>query len=134
MYKERTIAVVVPAYNEERLISQVIKTMPEFVDHIIVVDDCSRDKTIEVVKGFFPEMEDRLHLIEHPTNQGVGGAIANGYKWSRDHEIDITAVMAGDAQMNPDDLPRLIKPIVKNTADNTKGNRLFIGDAWNQIP
>ncbi len=48
MYKERTIAVIVPAYNEERLISQVIKTTPEFIDHIFVVDDCRWNKTIEV--------------------------------------------------------------------------------------
>jgi len=134
MYKDKTIGVVIPAYNEEKLIGQVIETMPEYVDHIIVVDDCSQDNTIDVVNSYFPEMDNRLHLIEHQTNQGVGGAIADGYKWCRDHELDIIAVMAGDAQMNPDDLPRLLEPIVADTVDYTKGNRLFTGDAWNQIP
>ncbi len=134
MYKDKTIGVVIPAYNEEKLIGQVIDTMPEYVDHIIVVDDCSQDNTIDVVNSYFPEMDNRLHLIEHQTNQGVGGAIADGYKWCRNHELDITAVMAGDAQMNPDDLPRLLEPIVADTVDYTKGNRLFTGDAWNQIP
>jgi len=134
MYKDKVIGVVVPAYNEEKLIGQVIETMPEFVDHIIVVDDCSQDKTIGVVNSYFPEMEDRLHLIQHESNQGVGGAIANGYFWCRDNEIDITAVMAGDAQMSPDDLTRLLDPIVADKVDYSKGNRLFTGDAWNQIP
>ena len=134
MYKDKIIGVVVPAYNEEKLIGQVIETMPEYVDHIVVVDDCSQDKTIDAVNSFFPEMDNRLHLIQHQTNQGVGGAIANGYKWCRDQEIEIAVVMAGDAQMDPDDLPRLLNPIVKDTADYTKGNRLFTGDAWNQIP
>jgi glycosyltransferase involved in cell wall biosynthesis len=67
-------------------------------------------------------------------NQGVGGAIATGYKWCRDHEVDVAVVMAGDAQMDPADLPTLLAPIVEDRADYAKGNRLFTGDAWNQIP
>ena len=104
------------------------------MDSIIVVDDCSQDDTSDIVKKYQSNMGGRLHLVEHSVNQGVGGAIATGYKWCRDQEIDIAVVMAGDAQMNPDDLPTLINPIVKDTADYTKGNRLFTGDAWNQIP
>jgi hypothetical protein len=67
-------------------------------------------------------------------NCGVGGAIAEGYKWCRDHQIDATAVMAGDAQMDPADLSRLLDPVVKGEADYTKGNRLFTGEAWHKIP
>jgi glycosyltransferase involved in cell wall biosynthesis len=134
MYKNHKIAVVVPAYNEGKLIGQVIVTMPDFVDHIVVVDDCSQDNTMEIVQSYAEGMENRLQIIQHETNQGVGGAIATGYKWCRDREVDIAVVMAGDAQMNPDDLPRLLKPIVRGKVDYTKGNRLFTGDAWNQIP
>jgi len=134
MYEEHTIAVVVPAYNEEKLISRVIETMPEYVDQIVVIDDNSQDGTVEVVKKLTDQMESELHLIEHEKNKGVGGAIASGYKYSRNHEFDVTIVMAGDAQMNPDDLPLLIDPIIQDKADYTKGNRLFTGDAWKQIP
>lgn len=134
MYEDQTIAVVVPAYNEEKLIGRVIETMPAFVDHILVIDDCSQDRTPDIVKEYASGMGDRLKLIEHEENQGVGGAIATGYKWCRDHEIDITAVMAGDAQMNPDDLPDLLDPIIHEGVDYSKGNRLFTGDAWNLIP
>ena len=61
-----------------------------------------------------------LHLITHSANQGVGGAIASGYKWARDHEMDVTAVMAGDGQMDPDDLVKIIGPIVKGDVDYSK--------------
>ncbi len=134
MYREATIGVVVPAYNEEVLIKRVIETMPEYVDRIVVIDDASQDRTAEVVLEHQKAMGDRLVLLRHEENQGVGGAIATGYRWCRDQEIDAAAVMAGDAQMNPDDLPALLDPVVNGEADYTKGNRLFTGDAWNQIP
>jgi glycosyltransferase involved in cell wall biosynthesis len=134
MYQDHTIAVVVPAYNEERLIARVLETMPTCVDRIVVVDDASQDRTVEVVRSYMPKQNDRLTLVQHETNQGVGGAIATGYKWCRDREMDVAVVMAGDAQMNPDDLPALIEPVVQGEVDYTKGNRLFTGDAWNQIP
>jgi glycosyltransferase involved in cell wall biosynthesis len=134
MYREATVSVVVPAYNEEVLIRRVIETMPAYVDHIVVVDDASRDRTAEVVAAHQAALGDRLVLLRHEENQGVGGAIATGYRWCRDRAIDAAAVMAGDAQMNPDDLPALLDPVVNGEADYTKGNRLFTGDAWNQIP
>lgn len=134
MYRGRTVAVVVPAYNEEKLIGRVIETMPDFVDRIVVVDDCSPDGTAEVVRRYEGGTEGRVVLIELERNEGVGGAIAAGYRWARDQGIDCTAVMAGDAQMDPDDLPALLDPVVEGRADYTKGNRLFFGEAWRMIP
>jgi glycosyltransferase involved in cell wall biosynthesis len=134
MYGDCKIAVVVPAYNEEILISRVIETMPDYVDWIVVVDDDSQDGTAGAVRRYLSDQGKRLQLIQHETNQGVGGAIATGYKWCRDHEADVAVVMAGDAQMDPADLPALLDPVVTDKVDYTKGNRLFTGDAWNQIP
>lgn len=134
MYKGKTVGVVVPAYNEEMLIRQVIETMPAFVDKIIVVDDCSRDKTALVVQSYVDSRPGRVVLIRHEANQGVGGAIATGYKWCRDHSMGATVVMAGDAQMDPDDLPALLDPVVDNEVDYSKGNRLISGEAWRKIP
>jgi glycosyltransferase involved in cell wall biosynthesis len=134
MYKEKTIGVVVPAYNEEKLISQVIDTMPVFVDKIVIVDDCSKDNTTLVVQSYVTKHPDRVVLIRHEVNQGVGGAIATGYKWCRDLKIDATVVMAGDAQMDPDDLPVLLDPVINNEVDYSKGNRLISGEAWGKIP
>jgi glycosyltransferase involved in cell wall biosynthesis len=134
MYKSKKIAVVVPAYNEEKLIGRVIDQMPEFVDHIVIVNDCSKDRTREVVDSYVRRMTGRVVLINHEVNQGVGGAIASGYIWARDHEIDVAVVMAGDAQMDPNDLPALLDPVVDGRVDYSKGNRLITGEAFKKIP
>ncbi len=133
MYRGKTIAVIVPAYNEEKLIGKVIETIPAFVDHIIVIDDASRDQTGEIVEAC-QKKEARLIYIRHEKNEGVGGAIATGYQWVRDHGKDIGVVMAGDAQMDPQDLPKLLDPVVEGEVDYAKGNRLFTGKAWKIIP
>lgn len=134
MYRGKSVAVVVPAYNEEKLIGRVIETMPGFVDRIIIVNDASSDATASVVEERRKEDNGRVMLINHQHNVGVGGAITTGYKYARDQEIEIIVVMAGDAQMDPDDLPALLDPVVDGRADYSKGNRLFTGKAWEEIP
>ena len=131
MYKNNSIAVVVPCYNEAQQISKVVKTMPEYVDHILIIDDASSDNTCDIVSGL---NDDKISLIKHSKNQGVGGAIATGYKWSRDQNINIAVVMAGDGQMDPNDFESIITPIIDDSADYVKGNRLLYGDAYNKIP
>ena len=136
MYKDKRICVVVPAYNEEKLIQTTIASIPDYVDKIIVVDDHSQDKTVQMVESAQAKGKScsAIDLIRHEENQGVGGAIASGYKQARDEQFDVTVVMAGDAQMDPNDLENIIAPIADENADYTKGNRLFFGDAWNMIP
>jgi glycosyltransferase involved in cell wall biosynthesis len=75
MYKEKTIAVVVPCYNEETQIGGVITTMPAIVDKVIVVNDKSTDNTLQVIQSMVHE-GGKVVLVEHEKNQGVGGAIA----------------------------------------------------------
>ncbi|OGP92640.1 MAG: ribonuclease BN [Deltaproteobacteria bacterium RBG_16_48_10] len=133
MYRGKTVAIIVPAYNEEKLIGKVLNTVPGFIDHIIVVDDASQDLTGEMVKGY-QKGDSRIIYLRHKRNEGVGGAIVTGYKWARDREIEISVVMAGDAQMDPDDLSPLLDPLIKGEVDYSKGNRLFTGKAWRIIP
>ncbi len=133
MYKDKIISVVVPAYNEELQIDMVVDTMPECVDHIVIVDDKSTDRTVEVVEAS-KKRDKRVVLIPHEVNQGVGGAIATGYKWSRDNEVDIAVVMAGDGQMDPNDLPNILNPVADGVADYSKGNRLISREAYETIP
>jgi glycosyltransferase involved in cell wall biosynthesis len=133
MFNEKSICVVVPAYNESSQIGKVIETMPDFVDSIMIIDDASQDDTTEIVQQH-QKNHSRVEMIQHPGNQGVGGAISTGYKWARDKGYDVTAVMAGDGQMDPAELEKIITPIVEGSADYVKGNRLFYGDAWNMIP
>jgi glycosyltransferase involved in cell wall biosynthesis len=178
----KTIAVVVPAYNEEKQIGMVIESMPDFVDRIIIVNDKSTDATAEVVRGYIErdtkqkflienildkikpskynhasvvvqklqkeeikyyipsqvfnqsEAHDRIILINHLENGGVGAAIARGYKWAKDHDIDCTAVMAGDGQMDPEELESICRPILDEGIDYVKGNRLIHRSAMLVIP
>ncbi|MFC1581962.1 glycosyltransferase family 2 protein [Planctomycetota bacterium] len=133
MYKDKRIAVVIPAYNEEKLINRVIDTMPEIVDTIIIVDDCSTDATCEKVEA---SSDKRIVLVRHQVNGGAGRAIASAYQWLLEHEDkgDIAVSMDGDGQMDPDDMPALIDPLIEEGMDYTKGNRLFTGEAWTMIP
>jgi len=133
MYGNQSLCAVVPAHNEETQIGRVIETMPDFVDCIVVVDDRSSDRTREVVQKY-ADVSDRVVLISHEENQGVGGSIASGYKYARDNDFDLAVVMAGDGQMDPKDLPSLLDPMVQEGVDYAKGNRLITGEAYRKIP
>lgn len=123
MYKGKTIAVVCPAYNEELLIADTIKSVPDFVDRLYVVNDGSTDRTGELLKSLG---NDRLFLIDHGGNRGVGAAIASGYRKALEENIDIAVVMAGDNQMDPEHVAKLLEPIISEDADYTKGDRLSL--------
>jgi len=183
MLNNRKIAVVIPAFNEEKQISMVLETIPDFVDLVVVVDDCSTDKTADIVSKQinsisknvtkdnvvsernilstkYSKAEEILHkmnieeekyypshkiysgksenreiiLIINEKNNGVGAAIALGYKFCRDNNIDCTAVMAGDGQMDPMELESICRPVIENGVDYVKGNRLFHRSAWLVVP
>ena len=122
MFNRHRICVVVPSYMEEDNIGIVIKTMPNFVDHIIVVDDGSTDKTYERVNECYDE---RVVLVRHNQNQGVGATIVTGHKKGMELGADISIVMAGDGQMDPKYLANLISAVTKEGYDYAKGNRFF---------
>lgn len=134
MIKGKKICVVVPAHNEQKMIGQVIETMPKFVDLIILVDDCSRDNTVKQALTSAKNTKIKIDVIRNKRNQGVGAAIVTGYKRAVELGQNIAAVMAGDAQMDPAELEKLCLPIIKGEADYVKGNRLIYGQAWQKIP
>jgi glycosyltransferase involved in cell wall biosynthesis len=107
--------------------------MPNYVDFILTIDDHSTDKTVDVIESF-SKTDQRIVLIRHDVNKGVGGSIENGYVWARDNGVDIAVVMAGDGQMDPEDLSKLLDPVVDDNVDYSKGNRLFTGEAFKKIP
>ena len=133
MLEQKTIAVVIPCYNEGTQIGKVIDTMPDIVDRLVIVDDNSDDNTVEFVEAYKQKL-DKIVLIRHSTNQGCGGALASGYKWARDNGIDIAVRMDGDGQMSPDDLNAIVEPVASGAVDYSKGNRLFTGEADRTIP
>ena len=124
---------MVPAHNEQRLILKVLQTMPDWVDRVFVVDDASTDQTSEIVRRHIKE-DPRVKLIRHSQNGGVGAAIRSGYQATLEDGCDLAVVMAGDAQMDPDDLEHIVEPVAEGRADYSKGNRLFEGQAWDIIP
>ena len=95
MVQDKTIAVVVPAYNEEALIGRVIETMPDFVDRIYVVDDGSRDATCDRVRSTLSQasLHGRLELIRHTANRGVGAAIVTGHRKAAEEGMDGVAAL-----------------------------------------
>jgi glycosyltransferase involved in cell wall biosynthesis len=124
VYKDRTIAVVVPAFNEELLIASTLNSIPSFVDRVYAVNDASADKTQVIIEEAAIK-DPRIIPILHEKNRGVGASIVTGYTRALNDQMNITVVMAGDNQMDPDLMGSFIDPILENKADYTKGNRLL---------
>jgi glycosyltransferase involved in cell wall biosynthesis len=122
MHRERRLAVVVPARNEERLIQLTLRGIPSFVDHIVVIDDASTDATPQRVRA---ARDPRVELFTASSRLGVGRAIEYGYVCALRAGADVIAVLAGDNQMDPRDLEQLVLPVVEGHADYVKGNRFL---------
>jgi glycosyltransferase involved in cell wall biosynthesis len=131
MYDGKRVAVVVPAYDEERLVVETIRGIPELVDRIYVVDDASRDGTAAAAASVG---DPRVEVISHARNAGVGAAIVTGYRRALEEGIDVACVMAADNQMDPVELPGLVGPVVRGEVEYAKANRLVSGEAWKVIP
>ncbi len=125
------IAVVVPAFCEERLIARTLRGMPSFVSQIVVVDDASPDRTRDAAKSVG---DPRVCVVRHRVNRGVGAAIATGYRIAFAAGADVCAVMAGDAQMDPQDLWALVAPVLRGEVDYCKGDRMSHPEARRLMP
>jgi glycosyltransferase involved in cell wall biosynthesis len=139
MFRGRTVAVVIPAYNEADKIEAAIRSVPGFVDQVIVVDDGSTDRTGALARRAARRAVARgggrsVDVIALARNAGVGAAIAAGYARALALDVEVTVVMAGDGQMDPADLPRLLAPVVDGVADYAKGNRFAWPRGWRAMP
>jgi glycosyltransferase involved in cell wall biosynthesis len=144
MYRGRVVAVVIPACNEADKIAATIRSVPGFVDHVIVVDDGSRDATAAIARRAARRAagreraaggaSGRIDVIVHDRNRGVGAAITTGYARALELGAHATAVMAGDGQMDPADLPQLLAPVLAGQADYAKGNRFVWPGVWRAMP
>lgn len=138
MYQQLRVAVVIPAYNEEAAVGDAVAAVPAFVDHVIVVDDASRDATARVAEEAGRARAAAGHgavdVVTHPGNRGVGAAIVTGYRRALALGCDVAVVMAGDGQMDPADLPAVLAPIARGEADYVKGNRFLHPEIWRAMP
>jgi glycosyltransferase involved in cell wall biosynthesis len=131
MYRGLSVAVVMPAFNEERAIASAIREVPAWVDRVVLVDDASADRTAE--SALHCGRQD-LDILRHPVNRGVGAAIVTGYRRVLALGLDAAVVMAGDGQMDASDLPGLLDPLVEGRADYVKGNRFRHPEVWRAMP
>lgn len=134
MLEGKKVAVAVPAHNEETQIGKVLTTLPDIVDHVVVVDDASTDRTAEIAESHGDKVPGTLEVRRRERTGGVGAAIIDGYRAALAAGADVVAVMAGDAQMDPDELEVIVGPVVRGDCDYAKGNRLLSGRAWRTIP
>jgi glycosyltransferase involved in cell wall biosynthesis len=116
------LCVVIPCYNVSKHIEDVINGIPADIDYIIAVNDKSTDNTFSILEQL-AESNNKIYIVHHSTNQGVGGAMISGYKKSLELGADITIKMDGDGQMDATNIHKLIQPLIEGKADFSKGNR-----------
>ena len=131
-YDKYKISVVIPCYREKQHILEVIAEIPDYVKHIICVDDCCSDKTGEFIKQNCND--NRISVFTHTNNQGVGGAMVTGYKEALNVSSDIVIKIDGDGQMDPKLIPQFINPIIHGQTDYTKGNRFYNIESLASMP
>ncbi len=129
----QAIGVVIPARNEEAHITKVLETLPEFVDYAVVIDDGSIDATYEMASTASSTAEITILQTE---GMGVGAAIDLGHQHllKTIEQPFVSVVMAGDGQMDPDDLAAVVQPILDDEADHVKGNRMSTPTDMEQMP
>lgn len=127
------VVAVIPAYNEGKHIADVLHSLPNFLRHVVVVNDCSRDDTAEVVRRVAAE-DPRVILVNHEKNQGVGGAMVSGFRKALELQAQIVVKLDGDGQMDPTYLRELLQPLLTGEADFAKGNRFHDFRAISRMP
>jgi glycosyltransferase involved in cell wall biosynthesis len=124
-----TVAVVIPAFNEETTIQDVIRTMPgQTVDYVIVVDDASTDRTSTIARSAGAK------VIRHGRNLGVGTSIKSGYLKALSLGARVVVVVAGDGQHDPQEIPTLVEPLLDDAADYVVGDRLSAKSSTHTMP
>src|SRR3954447_25477698 len=122
--RERThkICVVMPAYNAEKTLERTWRDLPmEWVDDVVVVDDASRDRTVEVARSL------GLHVLVHPRNRGYGGNQKTCYREALARGADVVVMVHPDHQYDPRSIPALVAPLLRGECDAVFGSRMLGG-------
>lgn len=117
-----TVAIVIPCYKVEKEIDGVLTSLPPFIDYIITVDDCSPDKTGQLLDKAALS-DSRIQVIHHRKNQGVGGAVCSGFRMAMELSTDIVIKLDGDGQMDVSYIEKMVKWLSAPNCDFVKGNR-----------
>ena len=134
MYRKLETAVVIPCYNEEKMITQTIKKIPEYIDHIIAVNDASTDNTIGVLNKLKKQYS-KLIVVDNKVNQGVGGALIAGYNYAiKNTKATAIGIVAGDDQFDSSYLKAMLDDFIDQSADYVKASRFFHREAFKTMP
>ena len=134
MYRKLETAVVIPCYNEEKMITQTIKKIPEYIDHIIAVNDASTDNTIGVLNKLKKQYS-KLIIVDNKVNQGVGGALIAGYDYAiKNTKATAIGIVAGDDQFDSSCLKAMLDDFIDQSADYVKASRFFHREAFKTMP
>jgi dolichol-phosphate mannosyltransferase len=132
-FRKFNLAVVIPAYHVADKIEAVLKELPDYLCHIIIVDDASPDNTSELVQAF-AKRDRRIVLVRHERNQGVGGAMRTGFRKALELGAQVVVKIDGDHQMDPAHIPALVTPLLEGKADYAKGNRFRDFESLQHMP
>jgi glycosyltransferase involved in cell wall biosynthesis len=128
----KKICVIIPCYKVKKQLKKVVESCPSYIDKIFVIDDCCPEGSGAYILQV--SNDERIEVIIHATNLGVGGAMRTGYVAAMSQHFDIAVKIDGDGQMDSNQIENLIHPILAMKADYTKGNRFFEIEAVRQMP
>ena len=123
------IAIIIPCYNEEECVEKVFSEISAIkiqncTIQPVFVNDCSKDKTLELLKGL------KAEFLDLPVNLGIGGAVQTGFKYALQNNYDIAIQLDGDGQHPSDQIVNLIQPILNNESDMVIGSRFLLKEGF----
>lgn len=134
MYRNIKAAVVIPAYNEEKLIAKTVNDLPDFIDYIIVVNDGSKDKTHEELQKL-KKSTPKLIALDNATNRGIGYTLVHGFKHAlAETDAEAIGIVAGDAQFDTAYLKPMLDEFIDLNLDYVKASRFFHREAFKTMP
>lgn len=126
---KRDTLIIIPTFNESHNVSRLVDRLMVLkieVD-LLFIDDGSPDGTADIIKTRQTDYPDRIHLIEREGKLGLGTAYVRGFKYALDHHYQFICEMDADFSHNPDDIPRLVKPVMDGDTDVAVGSRYSKG-------
>jgi glycosyltransferase involved in cell wall biosynthesis len=128
------VLILVLSYNAEEFIAKVISRIPDQAltssrhdSNILILDDHSSDSTFKIAKALEenPKYRGKLNAIRNQKNMGYGGNQKIGYKFAIENNFDIVILLHGDGQYSPEEIPKLIEPIIQDRAEVVLGSRMI---------
>ena len=128
------VSVIIPVYNEERNIENVIEGVEKYCENIIIVDDKSTDKSYEIIKNLQQRFSEKIIVLQNDKNSGIGYSVKKGMKKALELNNDIIIKFDGDNQHLPEDIPKFKTKLINEQLDLIKGNRFLINEYSEPMP